>query len=200
MLFRSQFLTQAGMRRFTLRATDEAGYSTTKFISVTAEDITVSVSGVQVLHVRDDAMITPSMTRATVDLFKFENNQSDKGIEAVVDILINGQWKELHRSIVTDSFTKSISFNPSELGLKHGAYPIRISGTSLNSGVKGNTVYSALMVVDPEADTPIVAVRYDDRSGGTVKLFESVGFDVAVYNPKSNNTIINTKANDTLIS
>ena len=145
-------------------------------------------------------MITPSMTRATVDLFKFENNQSDKGIEAVVDILINGQWKELHRSIVTDSFTKSISFNPSELGLKHGAYPIRISGTSLNSGVKGNTVYSALMVVDPEADTPIVAVRYDDRSGGTVKLFESVGFDVAVYNPKSNNTIINTKANDTLIS
>lgn len=196
----TQFLTQAGMRRFTLRATDEAGYSTTKFISVTAEDITVSVSGVQVLHVRDDAMITPSMTRATVDLFKFENNQSDKGIEAVVDILINGQWKELHRSIVTDSFTKSISFNPSELGLKHGAYPIRISGTSLNSGVKGNTVYSALMVVDPEADTPIVAVRYDDRSGGTVKLFESVGFDVAVYNPKSNNTIINTKANDTLIS
>lgn len=196
----TQFLSQAGMRRFTLRATDEAGYSTTKFISVTAEDITVSVSGVQVLHVRDDAMITPSMTRATVDLFKFENNQSDKGIEAVVDILINGQWKELHRSTVTDSFTKSISFNPSELGLKHGAYPIRISGTSLNSGVKGNTVYSALMVVDPEADTPIVAVRYDDRSGGTVKLFESVGFDVAVYNPKSNNTIINTKTNDTLIS
>lgn len=196
----TQFLSQAGMRRFTLRATDEAGYSTTKFISVTAEDITVSVSGVQVLHVRDDAMITPSMTRATVDLFKFENNQSDKGIEAVVDILINGQWKELHRSTVTDSFTKSVSFNPAELGLAHGAYPIRISGTSLNSGVKGNTVYSALMVVDPEADTPLVAVRYDDRSGGTVKLFESVGFDVAVYNPKSNNTIINTKANDTLIS
>ena len=196
----TQFLSQAGMRRFTLRATDEAGYSTTKFISVTAEDITVSVSGVQVLHVREDAMIIPSMTRATVDLFKFENNQSDKGIEAVVDILINGRWKELHRSTVTDSFTKSISFNPSELGLKHGAYPIRISGTSLNSGVKGNTVYSALMVVDPEAETPIVAVRYDDRSGGTVKLFESVEFDVAVYNPKSNNTIINTKANDTLIS
>lgn len=196
----TQFLTQAGMRRFTLRATDEAGYSTTKFISVTAEDITVSVSGVQVLHVRDDAMITPSMTRATVDLFKFENNQSDKGIEAVVDILINGQWEELHRSTVTDSFTKSISFNPSELGLKHGAYPIRISGTSLNSGVKGNTVYSALMIVDPEVDTPVVAIRYDDRSGGKVKLYETVEFDVAVYNPKSNNTIINTKANDTLIS
>lgn len=196
----TQFLSQAGMRRFTLRATDEAGYSTTKFISVTAEDITVSVSGVQVLHVREDAMITPPSTRATVDLFKFENNQSDKGIEAVVDILINGKWKELHRSTVTDSFTKSISFNPSELGLAHGAYPIRISGTSRNSGVKGNTVYSAIMVVDPGDETPLVAVRYDDRSGGTVKLFESVAFDVAVYNPKSNNTILNTKANDTLIS
>lgn len=196
----SQFLAQAGMRRFTLRAIDEAGYSTTKFISVTAEDITVSVSGVQVLHVREDAMIIPSMTRAAVDLFKFENNQSDKGIEAVVDILINGQWKELHRSTVTDSFTKSISFNPSELGLQHGAYPIRISGTSLNSGVKGNTVYSALMVVDPKATTPIVAIRYDDRSGGTVKLYESIGFDVAVYNPNSNSTILNTKANNTIIS
>lgn len=196
----SQFLTQAGMRRFTLRATDEAGYSTTKFISVTAEDITVSVSGVQVLHVREDAMITPAMTRATVDLFKFENNQSDKGIEAVVDILIDGEWTELHRSTVTDSFTKSISFNPVKFGLQHGAYPIRISGTSLNSGVKGNTVYSALMVVDPEATTPIVAIRYDDRSGGTVKLYESIGFDVAVYNPKGNSTILNTKANNTIIS
>ncbi|MBD5243661.1 MAG: hypothetical protein HDS60_06215 [Barnesiella sp.] len=194
------FLSQAGLRRFTLKATDEAGYSTTKFISVTAEDITVSVAGVQVLHVREDAMITPSMTRATVDLFKFENNQSDKGIDAVVDILINGEWKELHRSVVTDTYTKSISFNPAELGLTHGAYPIRISGTSLNSGVKGNTVYSAIMVVDPEAKTPLVAIRYDDKSGGTVKLYESVVFDVAVYNPTSNNTIINTKANDTLIS
>ena len=194
------FLSQAGLRRFTLKATDEAGYSTTKFISVTAEDITVSVAGVQVLHVREDAMITPAMTRATVDLFKFENNQSDKGIDAVVDILINGEWKELHRSVITDTFTKSISFNPAELGLTHGAYPIRISGTSLNSGVKGNTVYSAIMVVDPEEKTPLVAIRYDDKSGGTVKLYESVVFDVAVYNPTSINTIINTKANDTLIS
>lgn len=194
------FLSRAGLRRFTLKATDEAGYSTTKFISVTAEDITVSVSGVQVLHAREDAMVTPAMTRATVDLFKFENNQSDKGIEAVVDILINGEWQELHRSVVTDSFTKSITFNPSALGLQHGAYPIRISGTSLNSGVKGNTVYSALMIVDPEADTPVVAIRYDDRSGGKVKLYETVEFDVAVYNPKGGSTIINTKANDALIS
>ena len=194
------FLSAAGLRRFTLKATDEAGYSTTKFISVTAEDITVSVSGVQVLHVREDAMITPGMTRATVDLFKFENNQSDKGIEAVVDILINEEWHELHRSIVTDTFTKSVSFNPAELGLVHGAYPIRISGTSLNSGVKGNTVYSAIMVVDIEATTPLVAIRYDDKTGGTVKLYESVEFDVAVYNPKSINTIVNTKANDALIS
>ncbi len=194
------FISQAGLRRFTLKATDEAGYSTTKFISVTAEDITVSVSGVQVLHVREDAMITPAMTRATVDLFKFENNQSDKGIEAVVDILIDGEWKELHRSTVTDTFTKSVTFNPSALGLSHGAYPIRVSGTSLNSGVKGNTVYSALMIVDPESDTPLIAIRYDDRSGGTVRLYESVEFDVAVYNPKGTGTIVNTKANDTLIS
>lgn len=194
------FLTQAGQKRFTLRATDEAGYSTTKFITVTAEDITVSVSGVQVLHVREDAMITPTMERASVDLFKFENNQSDKGIEAVVEILIDGQWKELHRSIVTDTFTKSVSFSPSGLGLSHGAYPIRISGTSLNSGVKGNTVYSAIMVVDPEGTTPLVAIRYDDRTGGIVKLYESVEFDVAVYCPKSINTIVNTKANDALIS
>ncbi|MBD5327928.1 MAG: hypothetical protein HDR99_05645 [Bacteroides sp.] len=196
----TSFLAEAGQRRFTLRATDEAGYSTTKFITVTAEDITVSVAEVQVLNVRDDAMITTGMERATVDLFKFANNQSDKGIEAVVDILLNGSWQELHRSIVTDSFTKSVSFSPAGLGLTHGAYPIRISGTSRNSGVTGNTVYSAIMVVDPEATTPIVAIRYDSRSGGMVKLYESVSFDIAVYNPLGNNTIINTKANDSLIS
>lgn len=194
------FLTQPGLRRFSLRATDEAGYSTVKFISVTAEDITVTVSGVQVLHVREDAPVTPSMTRATVDLYKFGNNQSDKGIEAVVDILVDGAWTELHRSTVTDTFTKSVTFSPSALGLRHGAYPIRISGTSLNSGVRGNTVYSALMVVDPEEDTPLVAIRYDDRTGGTVRLYESVAFDVAVYNPKGTGTIVNTRAGDTLIS
>jgi len=196
----TQFFEHAGQRRFSLRATDEGGYSTTKFITVTAEDITVSVTDVQVLNVREDAMITPAMSRATVDLFQFANNQSDKGIEAVVDILIDGEWRELHRSVVTDTFTKSVSFSPTALGLTHGAYPVRISGTSLNSGVKGNTVYSAIMVVDPNATTPLVAIRYDDRSGGTVKLYESVSFDVAVYNPKGGNTIVNTKANDTLIS
>lgn len=196
----TSFLSQAGQRRFTLRATDETGVSTTKFITVTAEDITVSVSGVQVLHVREDAMLTPSMNRATVDLFKFENNQSDKGIEAVVDILIDGVWQELSRSVVTDTFTKSITFSPATLGLKHGAYPIRIAGTSLNSGVKGNTVYSALMVVDPEGTTPIVGIRYDDRTEGKVKLYETVEFDVAVYNPAAGNTIVNTWANESHIS
>ncbi len=194
------FFAQAGQRRFMIRVTDEGGYSATKYITVTAEDITVSVPESCVLHVRPDAMITPTMDKASVDLFAFYNNQSDKGIEAVVDILIDGEWVELHRSVVTDNFVKTISFSPAQLGLTHGAYPIRISGTSLNSGVTGNTVYSALMIVDPEATTPLVAIRYDDKTNGIVKLFESVSFDVAVYNPLSNNTIVNTKANDALIS
>lgn len=196
----TSFMTQAGKRRFMLRVTDEGGFVGQKYITVTAEDITVSVIGVQVLNARADALITPSMTRATIDLFKFENNQSDKGIEAVVDILIDGEWTELHRSVVTDTFTKSVTFNPAQLGLSHGAYPVRISGTSLNSGVKGNTVYSAIMIVDPDADTPIVAIRYDDRTNGTVKLYESLTFEVAVYNPKGGNTIVNAKADNTVIS
>ena len=196
----SPFISQAGLRRFNLIATDETGVTGNKFISVTAEDITVNVAGVQVLHVREDAMITPDMTRATVDLFKFENNQSDKGIEAVVDMLIDGEWVQIHKSVVTDTFTKAVSFNPAALGLSHGAYPVRISGTSLNSGIKGNTVYSAIMIVDPRVLNPLVAVRYDDYTGGNVRLYESVSFDVAVYNPKGGSTVVNTKANDTLIS
>lgn len=196
----TSFMSQAGKRRFTLRATDETGVSGSKNITVTAEDLTASVSGVQVLNAREDALIKPTDERVSVDMFAFSNNQSDKGIEALVEILINGKWQQLHKSTVTDTFTKSVSFSPKSLGLNHGAYPVRIQGTSLNSGVKGNVVYSAIFVIDPQSADPIVGIRYDDKSCGKVKLYESVTFEVAVYNPAGGNTIVNTKANDSVVS
>lgn len=196
----SPYFDAAGKRNFTLIATDEAGYTGQKYITVTAEDLTVSVDTVQVLNVREDAMLLTTSGRTSVDMFKFENNQSDKGIEALVEIFRNNKWEELQKTVVTDTFTKAVTIDPAALKLSHGAYPLRISGTSLNSGVKGNTVYTAVFVVDPTATTPLVAVRYNDNTGGKVKLYESIGFDVAVYNPAANQTIINTKIGDTLIS
>ena len=197
----SDLFTVAGAQRFRLVATDDAGHTGSKNITVTAEDVTVTCNAdVQVLNVRADSIIRPTDTNAVIDLFKFANNQSDQGITALVEIYKGGKWEQLHKSVINDSFTHSINFNPSALGLTHGAYPIRISGTSVASGVKGNTVYSAIFVVDASATAPLVAIRYNDTASGKVKLFEQVSFEVAVYNPAAKQTIVNTKANNDVIA
>lgn len=196
----SQYFNVAGKRNFTLIATDEGGNTGQKYITVTAEDLTVSVSTVQVLNVREDAMLLTTSGRTLIDMFMFENNQSDKGIEALVEIFRNNEWEQLQKITVTDTFTKAVTIDPSAMGLSHGAYPVRISGTSLNSGVKGNTVYTAIFVIDPEDDAPLAAIRYDDNTEGQVKLYESIGFDVAVYNPAAKQSMVNTNIGDTLIS
>ena len=50
--------------------------------------------------------------------------------------------------------------------LYHGSYPIRIQGTDIASGVKGNIIYSSVMVVAVGTNTPIVAIRYNDKNNG----------------------------------
>ncbi|MBR5860660.1 MAG: hypothetical protein IKY71_04855, partial [Bacteroidaceae bacterium] len=158
----TQFFTAAGSKKYRLVAYDDTGATGSKNITVTAVDVTCT--SVQVLQYSADNPITPTTTSASVPLYKFANNQSDKGISAQVDIKIGGEWQPLATAVVHDSFTHSVTIRPTELGLTHGSYPIRVQGTDIASGTKGNTIYSAIMVVDEDNTTPIVSIRYDDAN------------------------------------
>lgn len=175
------FFTAAGSKKFQLRATDDSGNTGTKNITVTAVDVTVSC--VQVLQYSADNAVTPTTESVAIPMYKFANNQSDKGITANVDIKIGGEWVNIHTAVVTDSYSHSVILRPAALGLTHGSYPIRIQGTDVASGTKGNIIYTAIMVVEEGNTDPIVAVRYDDTTGGEVWLYEIITMDVAVYNP-----------------
>ena len=189
------FFTAAGSRKFKLVATDDSGNTGSKNISVTAVDITCTC--VQVLQYSPDTPVTPTTGSVSIPLYKFANNQSDKGISAQVDIKINGEWKPVSTATVNDSFTHSVTLRPSELGLSHGSYPLRIQGTDIASGAKGNTVYTAVMVVEEGNETPIVSLRYDDTTGGTIRLYDTLKLDVAVYAPGKQQSHVAVYANGT---
>lgn len=177
----TQFFTAAGSKKYRLVAYDDTGATGSKNITVTAVDVTCT--SVQVLQYSADNPITPTTTSVSVPLYKFANNQSDKGISAQIDIKLGGEWQPLATAVVNDSFTHSVTIRPTELGLTHGSYPIRVQGTDIASGTKGNTIYSAIMVVDEDNTTPIVSVRYDDANNGTIRLYDTLSLDVAVYAP-----------------
>ena len=177
----TQFFTAAGSKKYRLVAYDDTGASGSKNITVTAVDVTCT--SVQVLQYSADNPITPTTTSVSVPLYKFANNQSDKGISAQIDIKLGGEWQPLATAVVNDSFTHSVTIRPTELGLTHGSYPIRVQGTDIASGTKGNTIYSAIMVVDEDNTTPIVSIRYDDANNGTIRLYDTLSLDVAVYAP-----------------
>lgn len=191
----TSYFTAAGTRKFKLTATDESGNTGSKNINVTAVDITCTC--VQVLQYSTDTSISPTTESVSIPLYKFANNQSDKGISVQVDIKINGEWQPLAITTVNDSFTHSVTLRPSALGLSHGSYPLRIQGTDIASGAKGNTIYTAVMVAEDGNETPIVSLRYDDTTGGTVRVYDTLKLDVAVYAPGQSQSHVAIFANGT---
>lgn len=169
------YFTVAGQKKFRIVATDDTGETGSKTINVVAEDLTLRCT--QQLS----QTIAPTDTQAIVEMYAFDNNQSEGGIKATVDILVDGEWKNVQTEVVGNSFSRTATFNAVELGLSHGAYLIRMQGESVDSGVKGNTVYSTVMCVDPASDETLIALRYNDTAGGTVRLFDTLSFDIAAY-------------------
>ena len=179
----------AGQRRFRLEATDDTDHSGSRNIQVTAIDATIEST--QVLNYTSDYVIPYGGTRAVnIPLYKFPQNVSEKGIQAFIEIWWEGAWKPLTATPPThfDAYSNSAQFNPSNLfgggeKMQHGAYPLRIHGRDVASGVEGNTLYTAVMCIDPNSTVPVVALRYNDTSGGTVRLYDRIKVEVAAYNP-----------------
>lgn len=186
------YFSGAASKSFFVQATDADGNTKKKAITVVAVDITVEQP--MALNYTSDTVLTVGGSAKNIGQFyKFPNNTSS--ILVTVEMYYNGEWKKLGEAMVSDSYTKSISVNPNDVfgggeRLSHGAYPVRIFGTESKSGVKGNTIYSALMCIDENNSTPIVALRFNDKNNGTLRLYDNLTVEVAAYTPGKTETHI----------
>ena len=186
----SSFFTAATTRRLQCVAYDSSGATAIRNINVVAVDVTVE--SVQVLNYSDASVVFTTDNVKSLPMYKFPNNQGTQGILAKVEMYYNSQWKTLGTAVINDTYAHNISVNPSNAfgnneTLSHGSYQIRIQGTDVASGVKGNIIYSSIMVVNPSSTGAIVALRYNDINDGKVRRFDTVTLELAVYDPQNYN-------------
>lgn len=184
----SQYFANAGVRRFKCLITDDAGNTGSRNINVTAVDVTVS--SVQTLQYTQSTALVVGGSAKSIPLYKFANNASNKGITAITEIYLNGSWQILGTAIVQDTYSHSISIDPNNcLGkvLAHGAYPIRVHGEDVASGVVGNYLYTGIFVIDESSSVPLVVESWlSETVSAVVKLYETITVNYAVYDPITN--------------
>lgn len=183
----SSYFVTAGKRRFRIIATDDGGNTGSRNINVTAVDVTIQ--SVQTLNYTKTTALVVGGGSKTLPMYKFPNNASDKGILATTEIYIDNKWQVLGEATVMDTYSHSVTIDPAKcLGksLSHGAYAIRIHGVDVGSGVVGNYLHTAVMVVEEGNTAPIVVSRwYTDDVTGQKKLYETINVDYAVYDPQN---------------
>ena len=181
----SGYFSQASQRKFRLVAYDDSEHSGSRNINVTAVDVTVRSE--QTLNYTASTVIQEGGATKSLPMYRFPNNSSDKGILCTTEIYLNNEWKTLGTATITDTYSHSVSINPNNcLGsvLKHGAYPLRIHGVDVASGVVGNYLYTAVMVVNQSSTIPIVVTRWlTEKQTAEVKQYETISMDFAAYNP-----------------
>lgn len=179
----SRYFSIAGQRKFRFVAYDDSERTARRNINVTAVDVTITSE--QTLHYTASTAINVGGAVKQLPMYRFANNASDKGITCITEIYINGEWKTLGTAVVSDTYAHSITIDPKNccgVALAHGAYSLRIHGEDISSGVVGNYLHTAIMVVDPANTTPIVATRwYSEKQDGEVKQYESISIDFAAY-------------------
>jgi len=184
----SQYFTNAGVRRFRCLITDDGGNTGSRNINVTAVDVTVS--SVQTLQYTQSTALTVGGGAKSIPLYKFANNASDRGITAVTEIYLNGSWQQLGSSAIQDTYSHGITIDPTNclgVSLAHGAYPIRVHGVDVASGVVGNYLYTGIFVIDESSTTPLVVESWTcETASATVKLYETITVNYAVYDPTNN--------------
>ena len=199
----SAFFTSAVTRRLQVIAYDTSGATAMRNINVVAVDVTVEC--VQTLNYTEASVVFTTDNVKSLPMYKFPNNQGGQGIIAKVEMYHGGQWKTLGTAVITDTYAHNISVNPSNAfgnneSLSHGSYRIRIQGEDVASGVKGNIIYSSIMVVNPSSTTPVVALRYNDKGGGYVRRYDTVELEVAIYDPSLYTPTVEVEENGVTIA
>ena len=199
----SSYFVTATSKRLQLLVTDDAGNTGMRNINVSGVDVTVT--SVQTLNYTATTVLTEGGKSKNIPMYMFANNASDKGIKAITEIQLNGEWQTLGTATVYDTYSKSISIDPQNcLGetLKHGAYALRIHGEDIASGVVGNYLYTSVMVINTDETSadyskPIVVARWSDDSNGEKKLFEDITMDFACYKQGATSTTVKITCENT---
>lgn len=184
----SSYFTEAGSRHFRLVATDDAGNTGSRNINVVAVDVTITSAQTSLNYTSATALQVGGQSK-TLPMYKFANNASDKGILATIEVFLNNTWQVFATATITDTFSHSVTIDPNNVlnsALTHGCLPLRIHGEDIASGVVGNYLYTGLFVIDELNSTPIAVTRwYANSKTATIKLFETISIDFAVYDPNS---------------
>lgn len=193
----SSYFKVAGQRRFKIVVYDDAGNTGSRNVNIVAVDVTITSA--QTLNYTQSTALTVGGETKMIPMYQFANNASDKGILAIIEAWDGGKWQTLAQATITDTFTHSITIDPNNVlstSLAHGALPLRIHGEDVSSGVVGNYLYTAVMCVG-SVSTPIAVARwYANEATPTVKLYESISIDFAVYDPTTTSPSATVYFND----
>ena len=194
----SSLCSDAGELPLQAIVTDDSGNTATKNISIVS--INVTCESVQTLNYTKETTLQVGGPKTSIPMYRFPNNASDKGIRTLVEIYKNGEWQTLQDTVINDTYPHNVSIDPTGLG--HGAYPIRIQGTDVASGTKGNVLHTAVMVIEQresvaDYNKPIVVARWSDDTEGKVKLFETLSIDVACYQRNSMSPTVDVVVSNT---
>lgn len=188
----ASYFTRAGSRRFRIIAHDVTDHSGSRNVTVTAVDVTIRSE--QTLSYSATTVLNVGGASRSIPMYRFPNNASAQGIRCYIEIYLNGEWQTLGTAVVTDTYSHSVTINPTNcLGevLEHGAYALRIHGVDVASGVVGNYLHTAIMVIDANDTTPIIVTRwYSDGETANVKQYETLSLDFAAYNPEANSMTV----------
>lgn len=178
-------------------ATDSTGQTATRNCELIAVDVTVESS--QTLNYTKDTSLQVGGVKVSIPMYRFPHNASDKGIQTKIEIYKNSAWEVLDNVMVRDTYTHNVTIDPTGLG--HGAYPLRIQGTDVASGITGNVLHTAVMVIEQresvsDYNKPIIVARWSDDNDGKVKLFQTVTFDIACYQRSNANPTVEVTVTD----
>ena len=171
--------------------TDDGGNTATKNITLIAIDVTCE--SVQTLNYTSQTTLKVGGPSLSIPMYRFPNNASDHGIRTKIEMYRDSEWVTLQEVVINDSKPHNVTIDPTGLG--HGAYPLRIQGTDVASGTKGNVLHTAVMVIEQreevaDYDKPILVARWSDDTDGKVKLFETIRIDMACFQRSSYNPTV----------
>jgi hypothetical protein len=193
----SSIAANAGSTELQAVATDATGKTATRNVELIAVDVTVESS--QTLNYTKDTSLQVGGQKVSIPMYRFPHNASDKGIQTKIEIYKSGAWETLENVLVKDTYTHNVTVDPTGMG--HGAYPLRIQGTDVASGLTGNVLHTAVMVIEQresvsDYNKPIVVARWYDDNDGKVKLFQTITFDVACYQRNNANPTVEVSVTD----
>lgn len=171
------YFSEAMNRKFVVVATDDGGNTAQKTISVTA--VNLKLSRVWALY---KTLQEGSGLVTMTDVFKLSSANKST---VTAHIKTGDEWKLISQTSVASTRSQDLQINVSSLGLKHGAYTIKVVAQDMESGVWSNYQFFDVMIVNPSSLMPVVALAHseDTETAWAAKQYANLNIEVACYDP-----------------